>query len=84
MYNNGDIGAAFCWNIEKFKPDFMISPVKGYIAAGMEVTFDITFTPTMVDQDVRYDVSYDNCKIKGQFPFNYILFLIYWQDSESY
>ena len=57
MYNNGDVGAAFCWNIEKFKPDFVISPVKGYIAAGMEVTFEVTFTPTNVHQDIRYDVS---------------------------
>ena len=57
MYNTGDIGTAFCWNIDKFKPDFTISPVKGYIAAGMEVSFDITFVPSTVNQDVRYDVS---------------------------
>lgn len=57
MHNIGDIGAAFCWNIEKFKPDFKMSPLKGYIAAGMEVAFDITFTPTVISHDIRYDVS---------------------------
>ena len=75
MYNTGDIGAAFCWNGDKFKPDFTITPVKGYIAAGMEVTFDITFTPTAVNQDIRYDVSiialpqimqnHSNYKVRG-------------------
>ena len=57
MYNIGDIGAAFFWNIDKFKPDFSISPVKGYISPGMEVSFEIVFTPKEINQDIRYDVS---------------------------
>lgn len=56
MVNVGDIGAAFHWNVEKFKPDFAVSPAKGYVAAGMEVTFDIVFTPTILSHDIRYDV----------------------------
>lgn len=57
MHNTGDIGAAFSWNIEKFQPDFSISPVKGYISPGMEVSFEILFHPTLVNHDMRYEVS---------------------------
>lgn len=57
MHNTGDIGAAFTWNIEKFQPDFSISPVKGYISPGMEVSFEILFHPTVVNHDMRYEVS---------------------------
>lgn len=58
MHNTGDIGAAFNWNIEKFQPDFTISPVKGYISPGMEVSFEIIFHPTVVNHDMRYEVSF--------------------------
>ena len=58
MHNTGDIGAAFNWNIEKFQPDFSISPVKGYISPGMEVSFEILFHPTVVNHDMRYEVSF--------------------------
>ena len=37
MINSGDIGASFRWEAEKFKPDFTISPVDGYISPGMQV-----------------------------------------------
>lgn len=57
MHNTGDIGAAFNWNVEKFQPDFSISPVKGYISPGMEVSFEIVFHPTIVNHDMRYEVS---------------------------
>lgn len=56
MHNTGDIGAAFTWNVEKFQPDFSISPVKGYISPGMEVSFEIVFHPTVVNHDIRYEV----------------------------
>jgi len=62
MVNSGDIGAAFSWNVERFKPYFTIHPVKGYVTPGMEVPFEITFAPHKVNQDVRCDVSY----ISGQ------------------
>ena len=57
MHNTGDIGAAFNWSIDKFQPDFSISPVKGYISPGMEVSFEILFHPTVVNHDMRYEVS---------------------------
>lgn len=37
MINSGDIGASFRWEEEKFKPDFSISPIDGYISPGMQV-----------------------------------------------
>lgn len=56
MHNTGDIGAAFAWNVEKFAPDFSITPTKGYISPGMEVPFEIVFHPTVVNHDIRYEV----------------------------
>ena len=50
----------FKWNHEAFKPDFSITPVTGYISPGMEVVFDITFTPNKAAPDIRYDVSVYN------------------------
>lgn len=58
MVNSGDIGSSFEWNIDRFQPSFNISPVKGYISPGMEVPFEIEFTPKSVSQDIRCDVRY--------------------------
>ena len=58
MTNSGDIGSAFSWNVERFLPSFNISPAKGYISPGMEVPFEIVFTPDAVSQDIRCDVGY--------------------------
>ena len=38
------------------KPDFTIVPDSGYLAPGMDITFDITFHPVEVALDIRYDV----------------------------
>ena len=46
----------FRWDIKRFVPDFSIYPVEGYITSGMEVTFDVTFHPQEISQDIRYDV----------------------------
>eukprot|EP00794_Sanderia_malayensis_P018879 gene18879-20779_t len=75
MYNTGDIGAAFCWNIEKFKPNFEISPIKGYISAGMEVSFDITFTPVKVGKEDEKCLRCDapRCAIEGGRPLKLVL-----------
>lgn len=57
MMNTGDIGSSFSWNVEQIEASFKISPEKGYISPGMEVPFEIVFTPQDVCQDVRCDVS---------------------------
>ncbi|XP_033116735.1 hydrocephalus-inducing protein homolog isoform X2 [Anneissia japonica] len=71
MYNTGDIGAAFKWNLEHFAPDFNISPVAGYISPGMTVSFEITFQPQELCQDVRYDKL--RCTIEGSKPLKLVL-----------
>ena len=48
----------FHWDLNRFLPDFSITPVEGYITPGMEVTFDVNFHPQIVSQDIRYDVSF--------------------------
>ncbi|KAK6174452.1 hypothetical protein SNE40_017727 [Patella caerulea] len=55
MTNSGDMNSKFRWDIAKFKPDFTISPVEGYITPGMEVTFDVIFHPHEINQDIRYE-----------------------------
>ena len=67
MTNTGDIGAAFAWNVDVINPTFNISPDKGYISAGMEVPFEITFQPSKVSQDIRFDVSSYLCTFISSF-----------------
>ncbi|XP_013405663.1 hydrocephalus-inducing protein [Lingula anatina] len=71
MTNSGDIGARFHWDVEKFKPDFSISPVSGYISPGMEVNFEITFHPLELSQDIRYERL--KCDIEGDKPLRLTL-----------
>lgn len=55
MHNSGDIGACFKWETEKLKPEFSISPINGYISPGMDINFDVTFSPNELSQDIRKD-----------------------------
>ncbi|KAG2469946.1 HYDIN protein, partial [Polypterus senegalus] len=71
MQNTGDIGASFKWNINSFAPDFAIQPEQGYISPGMEVTFEVTFSPKELSQDIRYDNLF--CSIEGGKPLKLTL-----------
>ena len=53
MHNDGDIGASFRWEQERMRPEFSIYPVVGYISPGMEVNFDIRFSPAELAADLR-------------------------------
>ncbi|XP_018430800.1 PREDICTED: hydrocephalus-inducing protein homolog, partial [Nanorana parkeri] len=55
LSNTGELGARFQWDIKKFQPDFSISPVSGYVTAGSEVTFDLTFHPGETRSDILYE-----------------------------
>ena len=55
LQNIGDIGAKFYWDIQAFTPDFSISPIEGYISPGMNVPLEITFHPSELSQDIRYE-----------------------------
>lgn len=56
----------FQWDVKSFLPDFSISPVKGYLCPGMEVPFEVTFSPMELCQDLRYDGL--TCTIEGTSP----------------
>lgn len=43
------------WDVESFKPDFSISPTKGYIRPGVDVPFVVTFRPSKPSQAVQYE-----------------------------
>ncbi|XP_069113582.1 hydrocephalus-inducing protein homolog isoform X2 [Argopecten irradians] len=55
MSNTGDMNTKFKWDNRKFAPDFSITPAEGYITSGMDVTFEVTFHPKQLNQDIRYD-----------------------------
>ncbi|XP_006878929.1 PREDICTED: hydrocephalus-inducing protein homolog [Elephantulus edwardii] len=71
MLNTGDIGTRFKWDVGKFGPHFSISPEEGYITAGMEVSFEVTYSPTKVGKE---SVSNNMlCVIQGGSPLTLTL-----------
>ncbi|XP_064315287.1 hydrocephalus-inducing protein homolog [Phalacrocorax carbo] len=71
MQNTGDIGVKFKWDIESFKPDFSISPTKGYISPGMDVPFIVTFHPSKPSHAIHYEGL--QCFIQGSEPLQLTL-----------
>ncbi|NXL46323.1 HYDIN protein, partial [Podilymbus podiceps] len=71
MQNTGEIGVKFKWDIESFKPDFSISPSKGYISPGMDVPFVVTFHPSKLSQAIQYEGL--QCFIQGSEPLRLTL-----------
>ncbi|KAH0619415.1 hypothetical protein JD844_000028 [Phrynosoma platyrhinos] len=71
MQNTGDIGVGFKWEAKRFKPDFSIRPVEGYISPGMDVSFEVTFHPC----EQSPDICYENlpCQIQGGEPLRLTL-----------
>jgi adenylate kinase family enzyme len=61
--NTGDIGVKFKWNPKHFEPEFTIHPSQGFVPANGEVILDITYIPTVVQQNAQYDNL--ECKIDG-------------------
>ncbi|XP_067158936.1 hydrocephalus-inducing protein homolog [Apteryx mantelli] len=71
MKNTGDIGVRFKWAIKSFKPDFSISPAKGYISPGMDVPLLVTFHPSKPSQAIQYNGL--QCFIQGSEPLQLTL-----------
>eukprot|EP00063_Salmo_salar_P029727 XP_014004562.1 PREDICTED: hydrocephalus-inducing protein homolog isoform X1 [Salmo salar] len=71
MQNTGDIGARFQWEMKRFGRDFSITPVEGYICPGMEVPFEVTFSPVELSHELRYDDL--PCSIEGAKPIKLTL-----------
>lgn len=63
--------ARFKWDIESFKPDFSISPTKGYISPGMDVPFVVTFRPSKLSRAIQYEGL--QCFIQGSEPLRLTL-----------
>ncbi len=61
----------FKWDVKSFAPDFIIFPAEGYITPGMEVSLEVTFAPTELIQDLRYDDLC--CTIEGGKPLKLTL-----------
>lgn len=55
IMNYGDLLAKFRWDASKFRPDFSISPAEGILPPGMDKKFDVTFKPTALNDDLRYE-----------------------------
>ncbi|XP_009877078.1 PREDICTED: hydrocephalus-inducing protein-like, partial [Apaloderma vittatum] len=71
MQNTGDVGVKFKWDTESFKPDFSISPAKGYISPGMEVPLVVTFHPPKLNHNIQYEGL--QCFIQGGEPLRLTL-----------
>ncbi|XP_072823786.1 hydrocephalus-inducing protein homolog [Vicugna pacos] len=71
MLNTGDVGARFKWDARKFEPHFSISPEEGYITAGMEVSFEVTYHPTEVGKEILHKNLL--CFIQGGSPLSLTL-----------
>ncbi|XP_062442830.1 hydrocephalus-inducing protein homolog [Rhea pennata] len=71
MQNTGDIGVKFKWAIKSFKPDFSISPTRGYISPGMDIPLLVTFHPSKSSQAIQYDGL--QCFIQGSEPLRLTL-----------
>ncbi|XP_069724910.1 hydrocephalus-inducing protein homolog [Phaenicophaeus curvirostris] len=71
MENTGDTGVKFKWDIDSFKPDFSISPAKGYISPGMDVPFVVTFHPSKLSPAIHYEGL--KCFIQGSEPLRLTL-----------
>ena len=71
MHNDGDIGASFKWDVEKMQPEFNIFPTMGYISPGMEVNFDLAFSPTELSSDLRKENV--KCVVEGIDPLKLTL-----------
>uniref|UniRef100_A0A8B9BFH4 HYDIN axonemal central pair apparatus protein n=1 Tax=Anser brachyrhynchus TaxID=132585 RepID=A0A8B9BFH4_9AVES len=71
MQNMGDIGVKFKWDVKSFKPDFSISPTKGYISPGMDVPFIVSFHPSKPSLSIQYEGL--QCSIQGSEPLRLTL-----------
>ena len=55
LENSGDVTTSFRWQNSSFGPHFDITPLEGTIAPQAEVSFQVTFRPTAIDEDIRVD-----------------------------
>jgi len=66
LENSGDIAITFQWVESTFGRHFSMSPMQGKLQPNSEMTFDVTFCPVNVDDDIRQDNII--CQIPGMSP----------------
>eukprot|EP00753_Platysulcus_tardus_P018896 PLAT7033.13.p2 GENE.PLAT7033.13~~PLAT7033.13.p2 ORF type:complete len:1497 (-),score=833.67 PLAT7033.13:92-4582(-) len=71
LENVGDIGTRFTWDPRGFAPHFSISPASGFVAPHSDVKLDVTFHPSELDEDIRYERLL--CAIEGAPPLQLTL-----------
>jgi len=64
--NLGDVNARFTWDTTYCKRYFSISPLSGVIPAHEDFTFNVTFHPDVVDNDIAFPKV--KCDIEGSEP----------------
>eukprot|EP00606_Chrysophyceae_sp_TOSAG23-5_P000584 GSChrysophyteH2.ASY1.ANO1.693.1 assembled CDS len=55
LENSGDVAITFQWMENTFGRHFSISPLQGKVQPNSEMTFDVTFCPVNIDDDIRQD-----------------------------
>ena len=55
LENSGDVAITFQWVSSTFGRHFSISPLQGKLQPNSEMTFDVTFCPVNIDDDIRQD-----------------------------
>jgi hydrocephalus-inducing protein len=68
LENSGDMAISFSWMEASFGRHFSISPLQGKVQPNSEMTFDVTFRPQNIDDDIRQDGMI--LQINGMSPIN--------------
>ena len=55
VMNYGDILAKYRWDTARFSPDFSVHPTEGILPPGTDKQFEVSFKPTQINDDIRYD-----------------------------
>jgi hydrocephalus-inducing protein len=55
LENVGDVGCRFRFDAQRFAPDFSVTPTEGFVAPHDSLTLDLTFHPTKIQPDIRYN-----------------------------
>jgi len=71
MKNTGDIAARYKWDSAAFQPHFSVEPKEGILAPNSDIKFEIMFSPTQIEEDIRYENLC--CYLEGADPIHLTL-----------
>ncbi|KDO23200.1 hypothetical protein SPRG_10008 [Saprolegnia parasitica CBS 223.65] len=55
LQNRGDLVAKFQWDLKRLGPDFSIAPSEGVVLPNQDKSFEITFRPLKINDDIRLE-----------------------------